>query len=192
MRIPGAIDGFDVALRALLRGRARAGMRKRSNDPARRVAWALGEPIETGIPELSRLAPNAARVAEAGAARLESLGIPRIRANATVTVARLVANGTLRLEPGGDVAATRRALTEITGVGDQVATMIMMRALYWPDALSVADPVLQRGAHVYTSRELLAQAERWRPWRAYASLHLWLQDEQGEGLLRDRALTALT
>ncbi|MDP9201569.1 MAG: helix-turn-helix domain-containing protein [Gemmatimonadota bacterium] len=177
VRIPGAIDGFDVALRALLRGRARAGRGMSSRDPARRVAWALGEPLETGIPALSRLAPTAARVADAGSARLKALGIPRRRANAAVAVARLVADGTLRLEPGSDVTATRRALTEITGVGDQVATTIVMRALYWPDAFSVTDRALQRAAEVSTPRELRARGERWRPWRAYAALHLWLEDE---------------
>lgn len=75
------------------------------------------------------------------------------------------------------MAATRCALTEITGVGDQVATTIMMRALYWPDALSVTDRALQRAAGVCTPRELRARADHWRPWRAYAALHLWLQDE---------------
>jgi AraC family transcriptional regulator of adaptative response / DNA-3-methyladenine glycosylase II len=181
VRIPGAIDGFDVALRALLRGRARAGRRKSSNDSASRVAWALGDPIETGIPALSRLAPNAARIAEAGASRLEALGIPRIRANAAVAVARLVADGKLRLEPGIDVTATRRALTEIPGVGDQVATTIVMRALYWPDAFPITGRALQRAARVSTPSQLRAQGDRWRPWRAYATLHLWLHDERSEG-----------
>jgi len=174
VRIPGAVDGFDVALRALLRGRARAGLGNSTNDPARRVAWALGEPLDTGIVALSRLVPSAARVADAGAARLEALGIPRSRATAAVAVARLVADGTLRLEPGTDVAAARRTLTEIAGVGDQLATTIMMRALYWPDALSVTDRALQRAAEVSTPRELRARGEQWRPWRAYAALHLSL------------------
>ncbi|PYO07381.1 MAG: adenosine deaminase [Gemmatimonadetes bacterium] len=177
VRIPGTIDGFDVALRAILRGRARAGRGKASSDPARRVAWALGEPLETGIPALSRLAPSATRVADAGSARLEALGIPRRRAAAAVAVARLVADGTLRLERGSDVAATRRALTEIAGVTDQGATTIVMRALYWPDALSTTDRALQRAAGVSTARELRARAERWRPWRAYAAMHLWLEEE---------------
>jgi len=185
VRIPGAIDGFDVALRALLRGRSRASRGTSLRDRVHRAVWALGEPIETGIPGLSRLAPSAARVANAGCVRLEALGIPRIRANAAVTVARLVADGKLRLEPGSDVAATQHALTEIAGVGDQVATTIMMRALDWPDALSVTDPALQRGAQVSTARELRMQGERWRPWRAYATLHLWLQDEQYEELGAD-------
>ena len=88
--------------------------------------------------------------------------------------ARLVADGKLRLEPGTDLGAARRALTEIAGVGDQLATTIIMRALYWPDALSMTDRALQRAAEVSTSRELRARAERWRSWRAYAALHLSL------------------
>jgi len=174
VRLPGAIDGFDGALRVLLRGRAPAGRGISSRDPARRVAWALGEPLETGISALTRLAPSAARVADAGSARLVALGIPRRRANAAVAVARLVADGTLRLEPGSDVVTTRRALTEITGVGDQVATTILMRALHWPDALSITDRALQRAAGVSSARDLRALGERWRPWRAYAAMHLWL------------------
>jgi AraC family transcriptional regulator of adaptative response / DNA-3-methyladenine glycosylase II len=116
-------------------------------------------------------------VADAGTARLASLGIPRSRATAAVEVARFVADGTLRLEPGSDAAEARRALTEIPGVGDQVATTIVTRALYWPDALSITDCALQRAAGVSTARQLGAQGERWRPWRAYAAMHLWLERE---------------
>jgi AraC family transcriptional regulator of adaptative response / DNA-3-methyladenine glycosylase II len=173
VRIPGTIDGFDIALRALLR----AGRGASSSDSARRVAWALGEPLETGIPALSRLAPSAERVADAGSARLEALGIAPRRANAAIALARLVADGTIRLEPGSDPAAMRCALTEIAGVGDQVATTIMMRALRSPDALSITDSALQRAAEVSTPCELRERGERWRPWRAYAAMHLWLEGE---------------
>ena len=177
VRLPGAIDGFDIALRALLRGRASAGRGPSPHDPARRVAWALGEAIETGISALTRLAPSAARVADAGSARLEALGIPRQRARAAVAVARLVADGVLSLEPGSDVVTTRRALTEIAGIGDQVATTILMRALHWPDALSLTDRALQRAAGVSSAAALRARGERWRPWRAYAAMHLWLEGD---------------
>jgi AraC family transcriptional regulator of adaptative response / DNA-3-methyladenine glycosylase II len=177
VRIPGTIDGFEVALRAILRGHARTGHGMSLRDPARRVVWELGEPLETGIPALSRLTPTPERVADAGSARLEALGIPRSRATAAVEVARLVADGTLRLEPGSDAAETRGALTEIPGVGDRVATTIVMRALSWPDALSITDGALQRAAGVSTARELSAHSERWRPWRAYAAMHLWLERE---------------
>jgi 3-methyladenine DNA glycosylase/8-oxoguanine DNA glycosylase len=67
---------------------------------------------------------------------------------------------------------------EMDGVGERLATMIVMRALYWPDAFPASDPALQRAAGASSRRALRARAERWRPWRAYAAQHLWLQDEE--------------
>ncbi len=182
VRIPGAIDGFEVALRALLRGRAcRGGHRPHAgaayDDPVSRLVEAIGEPVITGIPGLDRLAPSAACVATAGCAQLEALGIPARRANALIAVAVSVAEKTLRLEPGTDVAATYRALRRIPGIGDRVATIIVTRALCWPDALPARDQILQRAAGVSDPAKLLARAESWRPWRGYAALHLWLWDD---------------
>src|SRR6266568_4438050 len=107
VRLPGALDGFEAALRALLHG---------SRARARRVVDALGEPHDTGTPGLTRLSPGAERVAEAGAERLAALGVPRRRATGLVAVARAVAEGSVRLEPGGDVEAARRALRQMAGV----------------------------------------------------------------------------
>ena len=176
VRIPGALDGFEVALCALVTDSARSGAR--DYDLARRVVWALGDRLDTGFPALTRLAPSAERVADAGASRLTALGVPPGRAEAITSVARAVADGTLRLAPGSDVTATRRALMEI-GVGDRLATTIVMRALYWPDAFPTADRTLQRAAGASSPRALRARAEQWRPWRAYAALHLWLHTEEG-------------
>jgi AraC family transcriptional regulator, regulatory protein of adaptative response / DNA-3-methyladenine glycosylase II len=177
VRIPGAFDGFDVALRAILRGRARGSrVGAASSDPAARVAAALGEPITTGVASLSRLAPTAARVADAGLARLQFLGVPSRRASAAIAVAQLVADRKLVLSPGSDPIATRGLLTEIDGIGDELALGIVMRALSWPDALPVADTGLQRAAKVSSASALEALGEQWRPWRTYAALHLWLED----------------
>jgi AraC family transcriptional regulator of adaptative response / DNA-3-methyladenine glycosylase II len=173
MRIPGAFDGFEAVLRALLcpspRGTAR------HCDLARRVVEDFGEPMDTGVPALTRLAPSAARIAEAGASRLVAIGVRASTAASLVTIARAVAGEELRLEPGADLAATRRALTEI--VGDGMANAIATRALYWPDAFSPHDRALQRATGVTSAKALRALAEPWRPWRAYAAIHLrW--DEQ--------------
>jgi AraC family transcriptional regulator, regulatory protein of adaptative response / DNA-3-methyladenine glycosylase II len=177
MRIPGAFDGFDVALRAILRGRARVSrVGAASSDLAARVAAELGEPIATGLAALSRLAPTAARVADAGVARLQSLGVPRRRAIAAISVATLVADRKLVLSPGSDPIGTRQALTQIDGIGDQLALGIVMRALSWPDALPVSDSALQRAANVSSASALEGLGEQWRPWRTYAALHLWLED----------------
>jgi AraC family transcriptional regulator, regulatory protein of adaptative response / DNA-3-methyladenine glycosylase II len=172
MRLPGALDGFEVALRALLGPRGRWSEATRAL--AGRVAAALGEPLETGIPGLTHLAPTAARVAEAGAARLAGVGVPPRRAESIVQLARAAASGALRLEPASDAAATRRALLEIDGVTERLATVIAMRALHWPDAFPATDRTLRRAAGVKSVSALAARAEGWRPWRAYAALHLWM------------------
>ena len=158
VRLPGALDGFEIALSVLLGGRSYV----------ERVVEALGEPLETGTPGLTHLAPTAARVAAAGVRSLAALGVPPRRAGCLVALARAVEAGALRLVPGSDAAATRRALLEIDGVSERQAAAIVMRALSWPDAFPAAD------------RMLLARAEQWRPWRAYAALHLSLRDARPE------------
>ena len=172
IRIPGVLDGFEVALRSLLSGPNGA----MSQELLGRVVAALGEQIDTGIPSLTRLAPTPDRVAEAGVEALEALGVCRDDAEAIVAVATALSAGGISLEPGRDVAATHRALVEANGVGERLATMIVMRALYWPDAFPASDPALQRAAGASDRRALRVLAERWRPWRAYAAQHLWLRD----------------
>jgi AraC family transcriptional regulator of adaptative response / DNA-3-methyladenine glycosylase II len=174
VRIPGAFDGFEVACRVLLRGRARPG--SGANELARRFTGAMGEPAETGYPGLTRFAPRADRVAETRVSSLVKLGLPRRRARALTTIARRVARGELRLEPGGEVAAALRGLREIDGVGDRLATAIVMRALGWPDAFPIPGRGLQRASGTSTPGRLRERAESWRPWRAYAAVHLWLKD----------------
>lgn len=174
VRLPGALDGFEAGLRTLLRGagagpRAEAGGR----ELAGRVARALGEPLATGIPGLDRLTPDAGRVAAAGAARLCTLGVPRRRAEALAAFARAVAGGTLALQPENDAAETQRALRAITGIEERLAATIVMRALSWPDAFPASDRALQLAAGTASGRSFLEAAESWRPWRAYAALHLW-------------------
>jgi AraC family transcriptional regulator of adaptative response / DNA-3-methyladenine glycosylase II len=176
LRIPGALDGFEVALRSLVLGLDQPV--EAARDLLGRVACTLGEAIQTGIPALCRLAPSPERVAAAGPEALESVGVPRRTAQAIAGVARALAGGAITLEPGRDVAATHRALMELEGVGERLATLIVMRALYWPDAFPASDPALQRAAGTSSRRALRARAEPWRPWRAYAAQHLWLLDEE--------------
>jgi AraC family transcriptional regulator of adaptative response / DNA-3-methyladenine glycosylase II len=161
LRLPGALDGFEVAARELLR-----------SDMHRRVTNALGESFPTGLPALGRLGLTADRVADAGAPSLSMLGVPSRRGEAVAAVARAVSRGTLCLEPGADVHSTMGALTEIPGLGARTAEAIVMRALHWPDAFPSTDASLQRAAGATGTRALLRIAERWRPWRGYAAAHL--------------------
>ena len=176
IRLPGALDGFEVALRSLILGLDGPG--EAAPDLLDRVACSFGEEIQTGIPALCRLAPSPERVAAAGTAALESVGVPRRAAAAIVGVARALASGAIKLEPGRDIAAMHRALMEMEGVGERLATLIVMHALYWPDAFPASDPALQRVAEASSRGALRVRAECWRPWRAYAAQHLWLRDEE--------------
>lgn len=167
LRLIGAFEGFELALRALLTGSARPGTP--ANALLQRVVTSLGEPIDTGIPSLTHLAPTAERMRDA-VPELVDLGVSRERAEAITAVARL------QLEPGGDAAASRDALLRIDSVDEQLATTILMRTLRWPDAFPATDAALQQAAGLSDASSLLERAEAWRPWRAYAALHLWLTD----------------
>jgi AraC family transcriptional regulator, regulatory protein of adaptative response / DNA-3-methyladenine glycosylase II len=169
LRLPGAFDGFEVALRELVRLRG---------DTHRLMAGlteALGEPMDTGIPGLARLSPSAERIIRTGSSSLAGLGIPEPRSQAVVSLARAVGEGRIRLEPGADVSTTLRALKLIPGIGERRATAIVVRALHWPDAFDANDLTLQRAAGIAGSRALQRRAEQWRPWRAYAAAHLALR-----------------
>jgi AraC family transcriptional regulator of adaptative response / DNA-3-methyladenine glycosylase II len=161
-RILGAMDGFEVVLRALLRGRTAP------------VVEAFGGRAETGIPGLDRLVPSADRVAAASVDEIVALGVPRQRAEALLTIAVRIVEGRLRLDPGSSPVLIRRVLSAIPGVGDQTVTTVITRALDWPDAVSPSDRSLWRYAGVTSRRAFVARAEEWRPWRAYAALHLRL------------------
>lgn len=179
VRLPGAMDGFEAGLVALL-GRA-ATDEARSTALARRIVARLGEPIDTGDPRLDRLSPGAERVADAGAARLARLGMPAAVAQTLDSFARSVADGHVRLDAGADIPTARAALEAIPGFDEQLSTRILASALSWPDAFTPSDPALQRAADVHCPKRLEDMAEAWRPWRAYATLHLRLHDEEARG-----------
>jgi AraC family transcriptional regulator of adaptative response / DNA-3-methyladenine glycosylase II len=161
LRLAGAFDGFEVAARILL-----------GCDLLGRVTNALGEPLDTAVAGLDRLALRADRVAAGGSPLLSQLGVPHRVAEALVALASAVAQSKLRLEPGADVSSTLHTLEQIPGVNARTAAAIAMRALHWPDAFPSTDRSLQRAAGATTARELLRIAERWRPWRGYAAAHL--------------------
>ena len=174
LRMPGSLGGFEAAFRVLLRGTGPGSL----PEYARRVAEELGTAVATDDPRLTHCIPSAKQVAMAGEPRLVELGVPRRISTALTGVARAVVDGSLRLEQRSDPEGTRRRLMSIEGVSDTIAAYIMMRAISWPDAFPAADKRLQRAAGEPGAAQLSATAERWRPWRAYAALHLGLDSAQ--------------
>lgn len=170
VRIPGGIDGFELAARAVLG--QQVSVRGATTLMGRFVA-AFGEPYAGPDPALARLAPTAARVAQASAGEIAALGMPAARAETLLRLAQAVAGGALLLSPHGDPHRTIAELQSIRGIGEWTAQYVAMRALRWPDAFPASDLVLRRAAGGLTAAQLTRRAEAWRPWRSYAAMALW-------------------
>ncbi|MCA9726840.1 MAG: AlkA N-terminal domain-containing protein [Candidatus Eisenbacteria bacterium] len=171
LRLPGSWDGFELAIRAILGQQITV---RAATTIAGRLVDRMGRPVVTGDSSLSRLFPSAAEVA---AGDLSGLGIPGSRIRALRALAEEVAEGRLTLDPAADPAETRAKLLALPGIGPWTVEYIMMRALRDPNAFPAGDIVLRKALsgsdRALSERQLLSRAEPWRPWRAYAVLHLW-------------------
>jgi AraC family transcriptional regulator of adaptative response / DNA-3-methyladenine glycosylase II len=171
LRVPGAWDGFEVAVRAVL------GQRLTFVD-SRAVAGTLvqkfGRPIETRVAGLTHLFPRPEDLAEAD---LASLGIARKCAASIRALARALRDNEFTFESSRALQETISRLSAIGGVGDEMAHYIAMRASGEPDAFPLDYRALSRGLGngdtPASAEQLSSIAEEWRPWRAYAAMHLW-------------------
>jgi AraC family transcriptional regulator, regulatory protein of adaptative response / DNA-3-methyladenine glycosylase II len=170
LRVPGAFDGFELAVRAVLGQRVSV---RAATTLAGRLADRFGEPIETPYPGLNRLSPDPARLADAEESELRALGIVATRVSAVRALSQAVTRREIDLEPGLEPEITTGLLKTLPGIGEWTAQYIAMRALRWPDAFPAADLILLRASGETSARQLLAAAEAWRPWRAYAAMYLW-------------------
>ncbi|MEK7470243.1 MAG: Ada metal-binding domain-containing protein [Planctomycetota bacterium] len=170
LRVPGAFEGFEVAVRAVLGQQVTVSA---ATTLAGRFVRAFGEPVETPHAALTHAWPTAARVAALRPSRIASLGIVSQRARCIVALARAIRGGRIRLAPGSDVEETRARLCSIPGIGPWTAEYIAMRTLAWPDAFPHTDLGIRRALRTDNPVKILAIAEKWRPWRAYAAIALW-------------------
>jgi AraC family transcriptional regulator, regulatory protein of adaptative response / DNA-3-methyladenine glycosylase II len=170
LRLPGAFDGFEMAMRAVLGQQISVAA---ARTIAGRITEVFAEPVETPNPKLNRASVSAANLSQAGVADLTRLGLTGKRAECLITLARAVADGEVKLEPGVDVEATIERLKRLPGIGDWTAQYIAMRALRWPDAFPHSDLGLSKALGETSSKRILEIAENWRPWRAYALMHCW-------------------
>ncbi len=174
LRVPGAFDGFELAVRAVLGQQITVAA---ARTLGQRLVERFGEPIATPWPELTRLFPAPAVLAQAPGEALGQLGIVRQRQAAIVALARAVDAGQLRLQGGVDVATTTAALCALPGIGDWTAQYIAMRVLRWPDAFPAGDVALQKAMGLQAQPQparAAAQASRvWQPWRSYAVVRAW-------------------
>ncbi|MFY3384611.1 DNA-3-methyladenine glycosylase 2 family protein [Paracidovorax sp. MALMAid1276] len=174
LRVPGAFDGFELAVRAVLGQQITVAA---ARTLGQRLVERLGEPLATPWPTLNRLFPTPATLAAASGDTLGQLGIVRQRQAAIVALARAVDGGTLALHPGADVGHTTAALCALPGIGDWTAQYIAMRVLRWPDAFPAGDVALHKALGVSglknPARAAAEASQAWRPWRSYAVLRAW-------------------
>jgi AraC family transcriptional regulator of adaptative response / DNA-3-methyladenine glycosylase II len=172
LRVPGAFNGFEMGLRAILGQQVTV---KAATTIACRFVEAFGDPIATPFPELRRLTPTSARVAQASVDDVARLGIVAARARSIIALAGADQSGTLGLDGGTDHKPddTVRRLTGLPGIGPWTAQYIAMRALRWPDAFPKEDIAVRNNLGGVTAKEAERLSQAWRPWRSYAVMHVW-------------------
>jgi AraC family transcriptional regulator of adaptative response / DNA-3-methyladenine glycosylase II len=175
LRLPGAFDGFEVAVRAVLGQQITV---KAARTLAGRFAAAFGEPVETPFEGMQWLFPSARRIAGLEFSEVAAQGIIGSRAKSIVALARAIDGRELLLEPGVELDKTIAGLRALPGVGEWTAQYVAMRALCWPDAFPHTDYGVLKAMREKDPRRVLARAEAWRPWRAYAVMHLWRSLEE--------------
>jgi AraC family transcriptional regulator of adaptative response / DNA-3-methyladenine glycosylase II len=168
LRVPGQVDGDETAIRTVIGQQV-------SVTGARTVAGRLvaehGRAVETDVPGLTHLFPDAATLA---AADPTTLPMPRARGRALVGLAAALADGRVLLDRGPDRDDVRRALLELPGIGPWTADYVAMRALGHPDVFLPTDLAVRRLlTGLTTPGRGEPDPERWRPWRSYALMHLW-------------------
>lgn len=170
LRLPGAMDSFEVAVRAILGQQVTVAA---ARTLARRFAAAFGDPLETPFQALTTVFPDPERVAALSVDAIASLGVIAGRARAILALARAVRDGEVVLSPASEPGATLDALRALPGIGEWTAQYIAMRALGWPDAFPHTDHGVKKALGEADAKRVLQRAEAWRPWRAYAVMHLW-------------------
>ncbi|MBX8509421.1 helix-turn-helix domain-containing protein [Pseudomonas cichorii] len=177
MRVPGAFEGFEIAVRAVVGQQI-------SVTQARlilgRIAERFGTAVEGAPLGLQHAFPTAEAIACLAAEDLIATGIIRIRAEAIIAVAQEVAAGRIILEPLVPLDETLSALRHIRGIGEWTVQYIAMRALGWPNAFPEGDAVLKKHLGCATVAQLNEYASQWAPWRAYATVHVWRQREEAK------------
>lgn len=175
LRVPGAWDGFELAMRAVLGQQitvsAAIGL-------AGKLVARCGEPLASASVAASGLTHVFPRPERVAATDLSTLGMPRSRAVALSSLAAAVVANPRIFAAGRSLEDAIAELRTLSGVGEWTAQYIAMRELREPDAFPAADVGLMRAladpqGRRPNARQLLARAERWRPWRAYAAQHLW-------------------
>ena len=170
-RVPGHVDGFELAVRAVLGQQVSV---SGARTLAKRLTLSYGEPLPIADATLTHQFPTAQAIASADPLLLP---LTRSRAVSLVTMARAVACGDVDLDPGADRDSSAAILLALPGIGPWTVAYIRMRALGDPDVFMPSDLGVRYGLEALGVAGDPRSAERlshqWRPWRSYALQHVW-------------------
>lgn len=170
-RIPRTVDEAELAVRAVLGQQVST---KAARTHAGRLVAAYGRPVHDGAGALTHTFPSVEELAEIDPVHL---AVPKSRRRTLSGLIEALADGSVTLDAGCDWARARRQLLELPGIGPWTAEMIAMRGLGDPDAFPATDLGLKIAAEQLGlpthERPLQEHSARWRPWRSYATQHLW-------------------
>lgn len=165
LRVPGAWDGFELGVRAILGQQVSV---KAATGLAGRLVSMFGQAVMGGADGVTHLFPRPGVLATA-----DLRGMPRARCEAVRQFARAAAAGEITFGAGTDPADFREAVQRLPGLGSWTAEYMALRGLGDPDAFPSSDLGLLRATGLATARQLEERSGSWRPWRAYAAMHLW-------------------
>ena len=171
LRVPGCVDGDELALRAVLGQQVSL---RTARTRTARLVQTFGTPLEQPVGTVTHLFPTASVLAEADP---KTIALPVQRREALLTLASRLASGEVHIDPGSDPAEGLSRLLAIRGIGPWAAAYVAMRGFHDPDAFPAGDAGLRRALNAlgrpHDPRGIAMLQQRWRPWRAYATLQLW-------------------
>lgn len=176
MRVPGAFDPWELAVRAILGQQVSV---RGATTVSGRLVQLFGEPVARAPGSFTF--PSAYRMAQASVDQVCKIGIPGARGATIIALAQSVESGAVDLSMNADIAASVAALQEIRGIGEWTAHYVAMRAFRAPDMFLSSDLAAKKALGVEKAKDAEVRSSRWRPWRAYALMHLWHSLSQGAG-----------
>jgi AraC family transcriptional regulator of adaptative response / DNA-3-methyladenine glycosylase II len=192
-RVPGAADGFELAVRAIIGQQVSV---QGARTIAGRLVQAAGEALPEPLGEITHLFPTPAALVALAEYDPAVFSMPTSRRRALIALAEAVDSGTVVIDPGSDPSELRNSLVALPGIGPWTAEYVAMRALRDPDAFMPTDLGIRRAAQVLglpdDPAQLSVHSEQWRPWRSYAMVHMWALPEAQKPLTKTSPTTPAT
>lgn len=174
LRLPGCVNRFELTVRAILGQLVSV---KMAAQLATRLTKKWGEPVSTPFAALTHLFPSAATIGQLTVEDLRGIGVQAKRAACLIGLAQAVEAGQLPLDEMTDAQEGIKRLLAMPGIGSWTASYVAMRAWSAPDVFLGGDYLIKQRFPGMTPGKIARYAEVWQPWRTYATLHLWFNND---------------